>query len=52
MDDIEKLAPPLHEVEWNISYKSRTNTTLPADSDEDNSDASSDTDSDEDCAFL
>ncbi|XP_043791915.1 eIF-2-alpha kinase GCN2 isoform X2 [Apis laboriosa] len=52
MDDIEKLAPPLHEVEWNVSYKSRTNTTLPADSDEDNSDASSDTDSDEDCAFL
>ncbi|XP_048265951.1 eIF-2-alpha kinase GCN2 isoform X2 [Bombus terrestris] len=51
-DDIEKLAPPIHEVEWNVSYKSRTNTTLPADSDEDNSDASSDTDSDEDCAFL
>ncbi|XP_031826312.2 eukaryotic translation initiation factor 2 alpha kinase Gcn2 isoform X1 [Nomia melanderi] len=51
-DDIEKLAPPLQDVEWNISYKSRTNTTLPQDSDEDNSDASSDTDSDEDCAFL
>ncbi|XP_033198874.1 eukaryotic translation initiation factor 2 alpha kinase Gcn2 isoform X3 [Bombus vancouverensis nearcticus] len=53
-DDIEKLAPPIpiHEVEWNVSYRSRTNTTLPADSDEDNSDASSDTDSDEDCAFL
>lgn len=50
MDDIEKLAPPIKEVEWNISYKSRTNT-LPSDSDEDNSDAS-DTDSDEDCAFL
>ncbi|XP_033179640.1 eIF-2-alpha kinase GCN2 isoform X3 [Bombus impatiens] len=53
-DDIEKLAPPIpiHEVEWNVSYRSRTNTTLPADSDEDNSDASSDIDSDEDCAFL
>ncbi|XP_078042063.1 eukaryotic translation initiation factor 2 alpha kinase Gcn2 isoform X2 [Augochlora pura] len=51
-DDIEKLAPPLQDVEWNVSYKSRTNTTLPPDSDEDNSDASSDTDSDEDCAFL
>ncbi|XP_076633537.1 eukaryotic translation initiation factor 2 alpha kinase Gcn2 isoform X1 [Colletes latitarsis] len=51
-DDIEKLTPPLQEVEWNVSYKSRTNTTLPPDSDEDNSDASSDTDSDEDCAFL
>ncbi|XP_076234696.1 eukaryotic translation initiation factor 2 alpha kinase Gcn2 [Calliopsis andreniformis] len=50
-DDIEKLAPPLKDVEWNVSYKSRTNT-VPPDSDEDNSDASSDTDSDEDCAFL
>ncbi|XP_076664600.1 eukaryotic translation initiation factor 2 alpha kinase Gcn2 isoform X2 [Andrena cerasifolii] len=51
MDDIEKLAPPLQEIEWNISYKSCANT-LPPGSDEDNSDASSDTDSDEDCAFL
>ncbi|XP_076173712.1 eukaryotic translation initiation factor 2 alpha kinase Gcn2 isoform X2 [Ptiloglossa arizonensis] len=51
-DDIEKLSPSLQDVEWNVSYKSRTNTTLPQDSDEDNSDASSDTDSDEDCAFL
>ncbi|CAL7948676.1 unnamed protein product [Xylocopa violacea] len=51
-DDIEKLAPYLHEVEWNVSYKSCTNATLPPDSDEDNSDESSDTDSDEDCVFL
>ncbi|XP_012147021.2 eukaryotic translation initiation factor 2 alpha kinase Gcn2 isoform X1 [Megachile rotundata] len=51
-DDIEKLAPPMQEVEWNVSYKSRTNTALSADSDDDNSDASSDSDSDEDCAFL
>ncbi|CAK9814660.1 eIF-2-alpha kinase GCN2 [Anthophora quadrimaculata] len=51
-DDIEKLAPSFQDVEWNVSYKSRTNTTLPADSDEDNSDGSSDTDSDEDCGFL
>ncbi|XP_029040075.2 eIF-2-alpha kinase GCN2 isoform X2 [Osmia bicornis bicornis] len=52
MDDIEKLAPPMQEVEWNVSYKSRTNATLSADSDDDNSDASSDSDSDEDCSFL
>lgn len=43
-DDIEKFASP--ELEWNVSYKSRTTN-----SDEDNSDTSSDTDSDED-AFL
>lgn len=52
MDDIEKLAPPMQEVEWNVSYKSRTNATLSADSDDDNSDRSSDSDSDEDCSFL
>ena len=38
-DDIEKFALP--ELEWNVSYKSRTTN-----SDEDNSDASSDSDED------
>ncbi|XP_026672144.1 uncharacterized protein LOC108628228 [Ceratina calcarata] len=52
IDNIERLAPPLKEAEWNVSYKSRTNTTHPADSDDDNSDESSDSDSDEDCGFI
>ncbi|XP_012229735.1 eIF-2-alpha kinase GCN2 [Linepithema humile] len=48
-DEIEKFAPPLRDVEWNISYESRANV---ADSDDDNSDASTDSDSEEHCAFL
>ncbi|XP_070151406.1 eIF-2-alpha kinase GCN2 isoform X2 [Polyergus mexicanus] len=47
-DEIEKFAPPLHDVEWNISYESRANGT---DSD-DNSDTSTDSDSEEHCTFL
>ncbi|XP_012285402.1 eIF-2-alpha kinase GCN2 [Orussus abietinus] len=50
--DIERLAPPVHDVEWNISYESRASAVLSADSEEDNSDGSSDTDSDEDWAFI
>ncbi|XP_011860322.1 PREDICTED: eukaryotic translation initiation factor 2-alpha kinase 4 [Vollenhovia emeryi] len=46
-DEIEKFAPPLRDVEWNISYESRANA---AHSDDENSDAS--TDSEEHCAFL
>ncbi|EFN69222.1 Eukaryotic translation initiation factor 2-alpha kinase 4 [Camponotus floridanus] len=48
-DEIEKFAPPLREVEWNISYESRANG---ADSDDDNSDTSTDSDSEEHCTFL
>ncbi|KAG5306395.1 E2AK4 kinase, partial [Pseudoatta argentina] len=48
-DEIEKFAPPLRDVEWNISYESRANV---ADSDDENSDASTDSDSEEHCAFL
>lgn len=47
-DEIEKFAPPLRDVEWNISYESRANGT---DSD-DNSDTSTDSDSEEHCTFL
>ncbi|XP_050446671.1 eIF-2-alpha kinase GCN2 [Cataglyphis hispanica] len=47
-DEIEKFAPPLRDVEWNISYESRANDT---DSD-DNSDTSTDSDSEEHCTFL
>ncbi|XP_032674850.1 eIF-2-alpha kinase GCN2 isoform X2 [Odontomachus brunneus] len=49
-EEIEKFAPPLHEVEWNISYGSLAN----ADSEDDNSDSSESTDSDseEHCTFL
>ncbi|XP_012527780.1 eIF-2-alpha kinase GCN2 [Monomorium pharaonis] len=48
-DEIEKFAPPLNDVEWNISYESRANV---ADSDDENSDASTDSDSEEHCSFL
>ncbi|KAL0111656.1 hypothetical protein PUN28_013086 [Cardiocondyla obscurior] len=48
-DEIEKIAPPLRDVEWNISYESRANV---ADSDDENSNASTDSDSEEHCAFL
>ncbi|XP_011337588.1 eIF-2-alpha kinase GCN2 isoform X2 [Ooceraea biroi] len=48
-DEIEKFAPPLRDVEWNISYESVANVV---DSDDDNSDASTDSDSEEHCAFL
>ncbi|KAL6267393.1 hypothetical protein P5V15_000468 [Pogonomyrmex californicus] len=48
-DEIEKFAPPLRDVEWNISYESRANV---ADSDDENSDTSTDSDSEEHCAFL
>lgn len=44
-DEIEKFAPPLRDVEWNISYESRANV---ADSDDENSVSSTDSDS----AFL
>ncbi|KAG7210245.1 hypothetical protein KM043_011793 [Ampulex compressa] len=50
-EDVERLAPPLRDVEWNISYESRASAALSGDS-EDNTDASIDTDSDDDCAFL
>jgi hypothetical protein len=43
----------MHDVEWNVSYESRTSAALSADSEEDNSDRSSDvSDSDEDWAFM
>lgn len=48
-DEIEKFAPPLRDVEWNISYESRANV---ADSDDENSDSSTDSDSEEHCSFL
>lgn len=54
--NIEKLAPPLHDVEWNTSYGSRASVVLSADSEEDNSDHSDDSDdsdlSDDDWAFM
>jgi hypothetical protein len=48
-DEIEKFAPSLRDVEWNISYESMANV---ADSDDDNSDTSTDSDSEEHCTFL
>ncbi|XP_035732758.1 eIF-2-alpha kinase GCN2-like [Vespa mandarinia] len=51
-EDIERLAPPLHDVEWNISYESVASAANTADSDNDNTDASCDSDSDEDSSFL
>ncbi|XP_046628055.1 eIF-2-alpha kinase GCN2 [Neodiprion virginianus] len=50
-NDIERLAPPLHDVEWNISYQSRASGVLSGDSDAESEDSSSDSD-DEDWAFL
>ncbi|XP_012255300.2 eIF-2-alpha kinase GCN2 [Athalia rosae] len=47
-EEIERLAPPMHDVEWNISYQSKASAVLSADSE----DSSSDSDSDEDWAFL
>ncbi|XP_015584813.1 eIF-2-alpha kinase GCN2 [Cephus cinctus] len=51
-EDIERLAPAVHDVEWNISYESRASAVMSSDSEEDNSVSSSDSDSDEDWAFL
>ncbi|XP_031785554.1 eIF-2-alpha kinase GCN2 [Nasonia vitripennis] len=52
-ENVEKLAPPLHDVEWNASYGSRASVALSADSEEDNSDHSDDSDlSDDDWAFI
>lgn len=52
-EDVERLAPPVHDVEWNVSYESRTSAAQSADSEEDSSDdSSSGSDSDEDWAFL
>ncbi|XP_023245579.1 eIF-2-alpha kinase GCN2 [Copidosoma floridanum] len=45
-ENIEKLAPPMHEVEWNVSYNSRASVAAD-DSEEDNSDQCDD-DSDSD----
>ncbi|XP_043271459.1 eIF-2-alpha kinase GCN2 [Venturia canescens] len=51
--DIENLAPPMHDVEWSISYESRASAAQSANSEEDTSDESStSSDSDEDWAFL
>lgn len=51
--NVEKLAPPMHDVEWNVSYGSRASAVLSAHSEEDNSENSSDdSDSDEDWAFM
>ncbi|KAJ8673725.1 hypothetical protein QAD02_004987, partial [Eretmocerus hayati] len=51
--NIEKLAPPMHDVEWNVSYESRASVVMSADSEEDNSDHSEDeSDSDEEWAFI
>lgn len=51
-EEIERLAPPMHDVEWNISYQSRASAALSAGSDGESEDSSSDSDSDEDWAFL
>lgn len=50
--DIEKLAPPIHDVEWNVSYESRASVGLTADSEEDDSEDDDSSDSDEDWAFI
>lgn len=50
--DIEKLAPPIHDVEWNVSYESRASVGLTADSEEDDSEDDDSSDSDEDWAFM
>lgn len=52
MAEIEKLAPPIHDVEWNIAYESRTSAKLTDDSEEDDSDDDDSNDSDEDWAFM
>lgn len=50
---VEKLAAPLHEVQWNISYASRASAAQSADTEEESSDESfSGSDSDEDWPFL
>ncbi|XP_051161013.1 eIF-2-alpha kinase GCN2 [Leptopilina boulardi] len=50
--EIEKLAPPIHDVEWNIAYESRTSAKITDDSEEDDSDDDDSNDSDEDWAFI
>lgn len=50
--NIEKLAPAIQDVEWNISYKSRVSTVVSEDSEEDNRESSSDSESDEEWSFM
>ncbi|KAI4482571.1 hypothetical protein M0804_008424 [Polistes exclamans] len=48
----EKLAPPIQDVEWSISYESVASAANTADSESNNSDASSESDSDDDSSFV